>query len=145
MAAQVIVTVVLKVIQDASDKLQFECLGLKVSEVPPSSALEWLSEQDGCFNQNLKQVESWHSFTELIKAAEQKQDYQSHPQSEELNYIIYSQQVTLCINYFNKTRQLLQNSFQQLLVQSPKQSQGSKVAFWGHLQSSPSNFLQLWC
>lgn len=129
MAAQVIVTVVLNVIQDTSDKLQFECLGLKVSEVSPSSALEWLSELDGCFNQNLKQVESWHRFTELIKAAEQKLDYQSHPQSEELNYIIYSQQVTLCINYFNKTRQLLQNSFQQLLVQSPKQSQGSKVAF----------------
>lgn len=40
MAAQVIVTVVLNVIQDASDKLQFECLGLKVSEVSPSSALE---------------------------------------------------------------------------------------------------------
>lgn len=129
MAAQVIVTVVLNVIQDASDKLQFECLGLKVSGVPPSSALERLSEQDGCFNQNLKQVKSWHRFTELIKAAEQKQDYQGHPQSEKLNYIIYSQQVTLCINYFNKTRQLLQNSFQQLLVQSPKQSQGSKVAF----------------
>lgn len=88
MAAQVIVTVVLNVIQDASDKLQFECLGLKVSEVSPSSALEWLSELDGCFDQNLKQVESWRRFTELIKAAEQKLDYQSHPQSEELNYII---------------------------------------------------------